>query len=195
MHNLPLPSRPSGTVTFLFTDIEGSTDRWEHHPQQMKAAVERHDTIMREAIEANGGVVFRTEGDAFRAAFDTALSALSAAVQAQRALETEPWAPEIAPLRVRMALHIGAVEVRDGDYVGPSLNRIARLLSTAYGGQTLLTMATEQLVRDSLPPDVDSQGHGRAPAERPDQARAHLPGGRPRFAFRVPVPQDAGQPS
>ena len=151
---------PSGTVTFLFTDIEGSTQRWEHHPQQMKAAVERHDAIMREAIETNAGFVFRMEGDAFRAAFDTALPALNAAVQAQRALETEPWVPEIAPLRVRMALHVGAVEVRDGDYVGPSLNRIARLLSTAYGGQTVLTKAAEQLVRDNLPPGVALEDMG-----------------------------------
>src|SRR5689334_11257964 len=108
---------PSGTVTFLFTDIEGSTTRWEHHPEVMRSAVERHDAIMREAIAANGGLVFRTEGDAFRAAFDIALPALDAAIQAQRALETEPWAEEIAPLRVRMALHTGAVEVRNGDYV------------------------------------------------------------------------------
>jgi predicted ATPase/class 3 adenylate cyclase len=162
---------PSGTVTFLFTDIEGSTNRWEHHSQLMKSAVERHDAIMRQAIEANGGFVFRTEGDAFRAAFDTALQALNAAVQAQCALETEPWAAEIAPLRVRMALHVGAVEVRDGDYVGPSLNRIARLLATAYGGQTLLTMATEQLVRDNLLPGVslkDLGGHRLRDLIRPE---------------------------
>src|SRR5919201_2818737 len=151
---------PSGTVTFLFTDIEGSTTRWEHHPQEMKGAVERHDAIMREAIEANGGFVFRTEGDAFRAAFDTALLALNAALQAQRTIESEPWASEIAPIRVRMALHVGAVEVRDGDYVGSSLNRIARLIATAYGGQTLLTMATEQLVRDDLPPSVSLKDMG-----------------------------------
>src|SRR3954462_3482159 len=110
-----MPNLPSGMVAFLFTDIEGSTQRWEHHAWHMKVAVERHDAIMREAIEASGGVVFRTEGDAFRAAFDTLLRALGAPVQAQRALETEPWAPEIAPLRVRMALHVGPVEVRDGD--------------------------------------------------------------------------------
>src|SRR5438105_9236403 len=103
---------PAGTVTFLFTDIEGSTTRWEHHPQPMNAAVERHDTILRQAIEANGGVVFRTEGDAFRAAFPTAPQALGAALDAQHALHAEPWAEEIAPLRVRMALHTGAVQIR-----------------------------------------------------------------------------------
>ena len=113
---------PTGTVTFLFTDIEGSTKRWEHHPEQMHAALERHDAIMRGAIEAYGGYVFRTEGDAFRAAFDIAPPAVAAALQAQRALESEPWAQEIAPLRVRMALHTGAAEAKDGDYANPSLN-------------------------------------------------------------------------
>src|SRR5438552_2182425 len=143
-----------GTVAFLFTDIESSTKRSEHHPEAMKAAVERHDAILRHAIEANSGYVFRTEGDAFRAAFSTAPQALQAALDAQHALYVEPWREEIAPLRVRMALHTGAVEIRDGDYVGPSLNRMARLLSAAHGGQALLSMATEQLVRDNLPPGV-----------------------------------------
>jgi predicted ATPase/class 3 adenylate cyclase/Tfp pilus assembly protein PilF len=151
---------PSGTVTFLFTDIERSTTRWEHQPQAMEAAVERHDAIMRGAIEANDGFVFRTEGDAFRAVFDKAPPALDAAIQAQRALETEPWAEDIAPLRVRMALHTGAIEARGSDYVGPSLNRMARLLSAAHGGQTLLSMATQQLVRDYLSPGVTLRDMG-----------------------------------
>lgn len=145
---------PTGTVTFLYTDIEGSTKRWESSPTAMKGAVERHDAILREAIEAHGGHVFRTEGDAFRAAFRTAPQALRAALGAQRALYAEPWSREIGAIQVRMALHTGEVEVRDGDYVGPSLNRMARLLSTAHGGQTLLSLPTEQLVRDSLPPGV-----------------------------------------
>src|SRR5436190_16045768 len=127
---------PTGTVTFLFTDIEGSTTRWEHFPQAMKAAMERHDAILRAAIEANGGFVFRTEGDAFRAAFPTAPRALQAALDAQLALHAEPWGEEIGPLRVRMALHTGEAELQHVDYTGPSLNRIARLLAVAYGGQT-----------------------------------------------------------
>src|SRR5439155_16836710 len=143
-----MPDLPRGTVTFLFTDIEGSTKRWEHHPQAMQAAVERHDAILRRAIEAAGGYVFRTEGDAFRAVFSYAPQALAAALQAQRAIAAEPWPEEIAQIRVRMALHTGAVEIRAGDYVGPSLNRMARLHSAAHGGQTLLSLPTEQLVRD-----------------------------------------------
>src|SRR5438552_2596549 len=152
-----------GTVAFLFTDIESSTKRWEHHPEAMKAAVERHDAILRHAIEANGGFVFRTEGDAFRAAFSTAPRALQAALDAQRALHAEPWSEEIGPLRVRMALHTGEAEIQQGDYAGPSLNRIARLLAVAHGGQTLLSLPAEQLVRDHLPPDVALQDMGEHP--------------------------------
>jgi predicted ATPase len=118
----------------------------------MHTALERHDAIMRQAIEAHGGHVFRIEGDAFRAAFTTAPAALAAALDAQRALGAEPWPPETGPIRVRMALHTGAVEARDSDYSGPSLNRMARLLSVAHGGQTLLSLPAEQLVRDTLPP-------------------------------------------
>src|SRR2546423_11360843 len=90
---------PAGTLTFLFTDIEGSTTKWEHHPSEMKAAIERHDAILRQAIEANGGHVFRTEGDAFRAAFPTAAQALAAAVATQRDLYPERWSEQLGPLR------------------------------------------------------------------------------------------------
>src|SRR5437868_4305474 len=113
----PTPGLPTGTVTFLFTDIEGSTKRWEHHSHLMKSAIQRHDVILRQAIQAHGGYVFRTEGDAFRAVFSYAPQALAAALDAQRAIAAEPWAAEIAPMRVRMALHTGAVEIREGDYV------------------------------------------------------------------------------
>jgi predicted ATPase/class 3 adenylate cyclase len=145
---------PSGTLTFLYTDIERSTARWEHHPDAMKAAMARHDAILRLAIEANGGHVFRTEGDAFRAVFTDPAQAVKAAAEAQNALFAEPWPTELGPLRVRMALHTGAVELHDRDYVGAPLNRIARLLSAAHGGQTLTSLPTEQLVRDNLPTGV-----------------------------------------
>src|SRR5688572_19878510 len=115
---------PSGTVTFLFTDIEGSTTRWEHQPEAMQVALARHDSLLRSAIREHGGHVVKTMGDAFHAAFARAPDALAAAVHAQRRLEAEPWG-EISPLRVRMALHTGAAEERDGDYYGPSLNRAA----------------------------------------------------------------------
>jgi class 3 adenylate cyclase len=140
---------PSGTVTFLFTDIEGSTQLWEQRPEAMKAALARHDALLRQAIETNNGYVFKTVGDSFYAAFPTAPEALTAALAAQRALAAETWGE--TPIRVRMALHTGAAEERDGDYFGPPLNRVARLLSAGYGEQTLLSLATQELVRDCLP--------------------------------------------
>ncbi len=141
---------PSGTVTFLFTDIEGSTTRWEQQRAAMQAALARHDAILREVIEAHGGHVFKTVGDAFYAGFATAPAALDAALAAQRALAGEDWG-EVGPLRVRMALHTGTAEERDGDYFGPPLNRVARILGAGHGGQVLLSTATQELLRDDLP--------------------------------------------
>ncbi len=109
---------PSGTVTLLFTDIEGSTTRWEHQRETMQAALARHDAILRAAIEAYGGDVFKTVGDAFYAVFTSAPDALDAALTTQRALASEAW-DEGGPLRVRVALHTGTVQKRDGDYFGP----------------------------------------------------------------------------
>src|SRR5215210_6564467 len=107
---------PSGTVTFLFTDIEGSTKLWELYPRAMQAALARHDTLLREAVETHGGYVFKTVGDAFCAAFPTAIQALQAAIDAQHSLHDEPWPEQTGALRVRMALHTGAAEERGGDY-------------------------------------------------------------------------------
>jgi len=117
----------------------------------MGAALARHDALLRRSIGARGGHVFKTIGDAFCAAFHTAADGLAAALDAQRALHVERW-PESVKLRVRMALHIGAVEVRDGDYFGAPLNRVARLLAAGHGGQTLLSESMHDLCRDHLPP-------------------------------------------
>jgi predicted ATPase/class 3 adenylate cyclase len=144
---------PRGTVTFLFTDIEGSTQLWERHPRAMAAVIARHEALLREAITAASGVVFKQVGDAICAAFASAQDALTAALAAQRALHSEAWGA-IGALGVRMALHTGVVEERGGDYVGLPLSRIARLLSAGHGGQILLSLATEQLVREQLPPEV-----------------------------------------
>ena len=154
-----MPDRPSGTVTFLFTDIEGSTRLWEHQADLMQAAFRRQEAILREVIAEHGGYAYKMIGDAFQAAFQTAPDALHAALAAQRALAATKWGP-IGPLRVRMALHTGVVEERSDDYVGPMLNRVARLLSTGYGGQILLTATTRELVRDTLPPDVNLRDLG-----------------------------------
>jgi predicted ATPase/class 3 adenylate cyclase len=144
---------PSGTVTFLFTDIEGSTARWEHRPESMAAALARHDALLRAAILGHGGHVVKTTGDGFHAAFARAPDALAAALDAQRRLQAEQWG-ESGPIRVRMAVHTGAAEERDGDYYGPPLNRAARLLDTGHGGQVLLSEATSGLIRDTLPDGV-----------------------------------------
>jgi predicted ATPase/class 3 adenylate cyclase len=141
---------PTGTVTFLFTDIEGSTTMWERDRETMSKALARHDRILRDAVEERGGYVFKTVGDAFCCAFWTAADALDAALEVQRTLFGEEW-QQTGPLMVRMALHTGAAEERDGDYFGPPVNRVARLLSAAHGGQVLLSLPTQELVRDQLP--------------------------------------------
>jgi predicted ATPase/class 3 adenylate cyclase len=141
---------PSGTVTFLFTDVEGSTARWEQQPEVMRPALARHDALLRASIQEHDGHVVKTMGDAFHAVFVRAPDAVAAALDAQRRLQAEPWG-ETGPLRVRMALHTGAAEERDGDYYGPPLNRAARLLGIGHGGQILLSEVTAALARDDLP--------------------------------------------
>ena len=150
---------PTGTITFLFSDIEGSSKKWEQHPDAMRVALATHDRLLRQTFESNGGYVFKTIGDAFCVAFDTALDALTGAVQAQRALRDATF-EGIAEMKVRMALHTGAAEHRDGDYFGQSLNRVARILSSAHGGQVLLSLPTEELVRDSLPMGIQLRALG-----------------------------------
>src|SRR5215211_8041278 len=159
MGTLSMTDLPSGTVTFLFTDIEGSTALWEHHPVAMRPAVDRHVVLLREAITAHGGVLFKMVGDAVHAAFGSAAGAVVAAVDAQQALHAEPWAlPE--PLRVRMALHTGEVTPVDDDYAAPVLNRLSRLLAVGHGGQVLLAATTQHLVRGALPTGTALHDHG-----------------------------------
>ncbi len=145
---------PSGTVTFLFTDIEGSTVRWEQHPDAMGAALERHDALMRAAVADHAGHVFKTVGDAFCAVFARAGDALAAAIAAQRAVAALDWSAMgdgFPPLAVRMAIHTGEATERDGDYFGPPVNRVARLEAAGHGGQLLLSAPTYHIVRDALP--------------------------------------------
>jgi class 3 adenylate cyclase len=141
---------PTGTVTFLFTDIEGSTQRWESAPETMPAALERHDAIMRSAIDSHDGYIFATGGDGFAVAFSRAGSAASAARVAQSVLASEPW-PDGARICVRMALHTGEATERDGDYFGTCVNQVARLMALGHGGQVLCSAVTAALVRDSVP--------------------------------------------
>lgn len=141
---------PTGDLTFLFTDIEGSSQLWEKHPQAMGAALRRHDTLMRGIFAEHRGHVFKTMGDAFCVAFGSPLDATAAALAAQRQLAAETWG-ETGPLRVRMALHSGEADERDGDYFGRTLNRVARLLAAGHGGQTLFSRVTAERTEEHLP--------------------------------------------
>ena len=136
---------PTGTVTFLFTDIVGSTPLWDSFPDAMGPALARHDEIVRAAIGGAGGHVISTSGDSFVAVFARAGLAVEAALCAQRALTAEVWAGGPV-LRVRMGIHTGDAEERDGDYFGPPLNRAARIMAAANGGQIVLSALTAGLV-------------------------------------------------
>ncbi|MGH9019428.1 MAG: adenylate/guanylate cyclase domain-containing protein [Acidimicrobiales bacterium] len=142
-------SGPSGTITLLFTDIVGSTDLWERQPDSMRVALARHDKLMRDAIEGERGHVFKTVGDAFCASFADAADAVRAAAAAQRGLGAEPWPREV-DLEVRMGLHTGVCDERDGDYFGPVVNRAARLSAIANGGQIVASSTTAELLRGPL---------------------------------------------
>jgi predicted ATPase/class 3 adenylate cyclase len=168
-HRAPRTAHGSeaATVTFLFTDIAGSTRLWEEDPEGMRRALGRHDLLLRDAIETHHGHVFKTMGDAFCAAFVTAADAVDAALAIQRVLASQtsadPRADEsegAGPLRVRLALHAGEAEVRDSDYFGPALSRATRLLGVAHGGQILLSGATQELVQDTLPPEASLRDLG-----------------------------------
>ena len=151
---------PTGQLTFLFTDIEGSTRLWERFPQLMQTALARHDALLRQAIEARQGYIFKTIGDAFCAAFEQAENGALAAVEAQQALLNEKWETSLGPIRVRMALNTGVSDEREGDYFGPPLNRVARLLAAGHGGQILLTAATYELIQQQLPTEITSRDLG-----------------------------------
>ena len=142
---------PTGTVTFLFSDIEDPTSVGERHSVQMQAALARYEEILSSNIKDNGGYIFKTLGEAYCAAFAAARQALAATLAIQRALFAEEWG-ETIKMRVRMALHTGVTEERNGDYLGPSVDLVASLLSAAVGGQILLSAATYELTRDNLEP-------------------------------------------
>ncbi len=140
---------PTGTVTFLFTDLEHSTRLWEEHPEAMKPALARHDEILRDAVASHAGHVVKMRGDGVHAAFSTAHDALEAAAEAQQTLAGQDWVAT-GPLRVRMGVHTGEAESRDGDYFGSAPNRAARLMAIAHGGQVLVSSVTAELVGAAL---------------------------------------------
>jgi predicted ATPase/class 3 adenylate cyclase len=155
----------AGALTFLFTDIEASTRRWEADRAGMSAALARHDEALRAAVTEAGGTVFKHTGDGICAVFGSAAAGLAAAISGQQRLVS-------GPLRVRMGIHSGDVEQRGGDYFGPTLNRVARLTAAAWGGQTLVSAAAAELAGDDIPPGtalVDLGVHRLADLSRPDR--------------------------
>jgi predicted ATPase/class 3 adenylate cyclase len=179
-----MPELPTGTVTFLFTDLEGSTRLWEDHPDAMRAALARHDEILRDAVEKHDGHVVKTTGDGLHAAFGTAHDAVAAAIEAQRGLGAQPWTlPD--PLLVRMGVHTGEADLRGGDYYGTAVNRAARISGAAHGGQVVVSHATEELARDRLSADVtldDLGEHHLRDLARPERVfQVHAPGLREDF--------------
>lgn len=168
---------PSGTVTFLFTDIEGSTRLWEEFPDAMRAALADHDEVVRDAIVSCGGHVVKTTGDGFHSAFGDASSAVRAAVAAQRGLDAHVW-PATGPLRVRMGIDTGEADERDGDYFGRPVNRAARLMAAAHGGQIVASAATAAVL--TAPPGVALVDQGfhrlRGLAEPMQVFRVHADG-------------------
>jgi len=143
----------TGEFTFAFTDIEGSTARWERDRVAMQDAVRRHDAIVQAAIAEHGGHVFKTAGDAFYSAFAAPRDAVAAMLAAQQALSAEDFSA-VDGLRVRASIHTGSAEMRGGDYFGPALNKVARLLAIGHGAQVLLTAETAALVDGTLPASV-----------------------------------------
>lgn len=141
-----------GTLTFLFTDVEGSTPLWERHEATMRAVTARHDALLDALIGGHGGqrVRERGEGDSLFAVFAQPCDAVAAALAMALAVQAEPW-PQETPIRVRMGLHTGRAQFRAGDYYGPAVNRCARIRGLGHGGQVLLSAATEALVRNALP--------------------------------------------
>lgn len=163
--------RPAALSTFLITDIEGSTRLWEQHAASMGPALALHDGLLRAAVEGENGTVIKTTGDGLLAVFDDQLAAVRAAVAAQAALRDAAW-EATGPLRVRMAIHSGTAEARDGDYFGPALNRAARILAIGHGGQVVLSAVAAVLVRDRLPASMDLRdlgSHRLRDLDRPEQ--------------------------
>ncbi len=152
--------QPAGVVTFLFTDIEGSTRLLEQHPEEYPAALARHHALLRDAIRAQQGFIFESVGDAIYAAFARPTDAVCAARAAQLGFQAEPW-PRGLTIRVRMGIHTGEAQVKDGHYFGAALYRCARLAATAHGGQVVLSSATAELLAGSLTGGVSLRDLGQ----------------------------------
>jgi class 3 adenylate cyclase len=161
---------PSGTVTFLFSDVEGSTRLLTRLRSRYADVLGEHQRLLRAAFDEHHGREVHTEGDAFFVAFARASDAIAAAVSAQRSLASRPW-PEDVEVRVRMGVHTGEAEVRLDDYVGLDVHRAARICAAGHGGQVLISSSTRELVDDELPDDVafrDLGEHRLKDLDRPE---------------------------
>jgi class 3 adenylate cyclase len=192
-----MPDLPTGTVTSLLTDLEGSTALWEQHPEAMRQALVRHDALVEQIVAEHHGHVVRPpgEGDSRFAVFSRATDAVTAAAARQQALYAEPW-PTPSPLLVRMALHTGEADLREGDYYGSAVNRCARLRAVAHGGQTLISLATEHLVRGQRGARSLCAPTAKAAWRIPTLGSCPRPGSAlPRAASRGPRPGVKPRPS
>jgi predicted ATPase/class 3 adenylate cyclase len=189
----PAAGLPSGVLTFLFTDIEGSTRRWEQDPVAMRGALARHDALLQEAVAAQDGWIFKNLGDGVCAVFRSAPAGLAAALQAQEALQAAEWGPAGA-LRVRMALHTEWADAHNGDYHGPPLNRVARLLAAGHGGQILFSQDTREAIREHLPPGVTLRDLGIHRLKDLSQPEHIFQAQTPDLPSRFPPLRTAGRP-
>lgn len=189
---------PTGTITFMLTDVEGSTKMWREHPEAMFEAAARHHEIIHGAVHRWGGALPKDqgEGDSVFAAFARATDAVGAAIDIQRAFEREPWGEGIE-MRIRMALHTGEAEVREGNYYGTTVSRTARVRGLAWGGQTLLSEATKELSQDRLPAAAelrDLGSHVLKDFQRPERVfqlvHPDLPGEFPPLQARESAPNN-----
>ena len=187
-------SLPVGTLTFLFTDIEGSTRLVAALGPAFGPLIERHHAVLRAAIEAAGGIEVSTEGDAFFVVFQSAMAAVTATVAAQRSLAAEPWPPGVGAIRVRMGLHTGEGILGGDDYVGLDVHRAARIAAAAHGGQILVSAATATVVRGSLPGDLRLRELGEFRLKDLDTPERLAQLCRARPGRRLPAAAHAGDP-
>jgi predicted ATPase/class 3 adenylate cyclase len=143
----------SGILTFLFTDLEESTRLWEHFPEAMRPALARHDALLKLAVESHRGLIIKTTGDGLHAVFESPIDGVAAALAGQLAIRAASWPAETGPLKVRMGLHTGESQFRDGDYYGAVVNLAASLTGLGFGGQVLLSGVAAALVKKTLPPE------------------------------------------
>ena len=168
----PLSYLPAGVITYLFTDVEGSTQLRQQHSDLMRDVLTRHDALITAVVEEHGGMVVRSrgEGDSLFAVFVRARDAVAADCDVQQAILIEPW-PSDLTIKVRMALHTGESELREHDYYDPVVNRCPRLRGIAHGGHVVLSQATLELAQDALPDGVtfrDMGAHRLRGMERPE---------------------------